>query len=192
MKNAFEHILDHALLFDEQEKKTILSKFSPKSVKQRVELVSVGEKSNVLYFILKGCVRKYCIKAGEQITIQIITDNQFALEFVGFISGERSRNTLETMEDCELLTISKNDLESLYLSVPKMNNFIRKSLEKVLISTGTLLNDFIMLSPEERYLKLLDVNPEILNRVPQHIIASSLGISATSLSRIRKRILQSK
>jgi len=122
---------------------------------------------------------------------KIITENQFAVEFISFITGNKSINTLETLEDCELLVITKEDLENLYFVVPKMNVFIRKALENVLITTGSVLNDFIMLSPEERYIKLLKNNPEILNRIPQHIIATNLGISATSLSRIRKRILKS-
>jgi len=191
MKNSFENILDGSFLFNEDEKKIIIEKFSSKIVKSKTELVSYGKKSNNLFFILKGCIRKYCVKNGEQITIQIIIENQFAVEFVSFITEEASNNTLEAMEDCELLVLSKNDLESLYQAVPKMNILMRKLLENVLINTGTLLNDFIMLSPEERYLKLIQNNPDLLNRLPQHIIASNLGISATSLSRIRKRILKS-
>jgi len=191
MTNTFEILLDSTQLFTTEEKQTILSKFFTKNVSAKKELIADGEKSDLLFFILKGCIRKYCLKDGEQITIQIITENQFAVEFISFITGNKSINTLETLEDCELLGIKKEDLEKLYFIVPKMNVFIRKALENVLITTGSLLNDFIMLSPEERYIKLIENNSEILNRIPQHIIASNLGISATSLSRIRKRILKS-
>lgn len=191
MKNGFKNLLESTLLFDKKEIEIILNKFSASSVDAKHELVSFEKKSNFLFFVLKGCIRKYCEKDGEQITIQIITENQFAIEFISFITGQTSKNTLETLETCELLVIKKNDLEELYNLVPKMNIFIRKMLEIVLLNTGSMLNDFIMLSPEERYLKLVENNPEILNRLPQHIIASNLGISATSLSRIRKRILKS-
>lgn len=188
MQKRFEDFLDNFISFTEKEKALIIQKFSKKNVKAKTELVSFGKKSNNLFFIIKGCIRKYCLKDGEKITIQLITENQFALEFVSFITGETSKNTIETLEDCELLCLTKDHLEILYKEVPKMNILIRKVLEQVLLNTGNLLNDFIILTPEERYIKLIQNNPEILKRIPQHIIASNLGISATSLSRIRKRI----
>lgn len=188
MEKRFDYFLDNFISFTDKEKDLIIQAFSKTNVKSKTELISLGKKSNTLFFILKGCIRKYCLKDGQQITIQIMTENQFAVEFVSFITEEVSRNTLETLEDCELLCLTKENLESLYSTVPKMNVLIRKVLEQVLLNTGNLLNDFIILSPEERYVKLIQNNPEILNRIPQHIIASNLGISATSLSRIRKRI----
>jgi DNA-binding MarR family transcriptional regulator len=69
-----------------------------------------------------------------------------------------------------------------------MNEFVRKILEQTLIQFQQSLTSFILDNPEERYIKLISKNPEILQRVPQHMLATYLGITATSLSRIRKRI----
>jgi len=174
MNSMFDFFLDSFVDFTDDEKSLIKEKFYSKKIKAKTAIVSEGQRSSNAYFILSGCIRKFCLKDGEEITIQIITEHQFALEFVSFITGEASNNTLETMEDCDVLVIEKGDLEELYETVPKMNIMIRKSLEMVLLKTGTLLNDFIMLSPEERYIKLLQNNPDLLNRLPQHIIASNL------------------
>ncbi len=86
--------------------------------------------------------------------------------------------------------LKKNDLDRLYQEIPLMNEFVRKILEGTLIQFQQALVSFILDKPEERYTKLLSQNPEILQRVPQHMLATYLGITATSLSRIRKRILE--
>lgn len=175
--------------FSQAEKNMINSKFSTLAITAKSTLVNIGQRTDKLYFIIKGCVRKYCLKDGNPVTLLIATEGEFVVEFVSFMNHSQSENVLEAIEDCELLFITKEDLEMLYHEIPKMNLVMRKVLEQVIYKTHLLLNSFIKLSPEERYLELLENKPEILNRVPQHILASYLGISATSLSRIRKRIL---
>ena len=88
-----------------------------------------------------------------------------------------------------MLILKKTDLDRFYKEIPLMNEFIRKVLEQTLIQFQQTLTSFILDNPEERYTKLLIQHPEILQRVPQHMIATYLGITATSLSRIRKRIV---
>jgi hypothetical protein len=83
----------------------------------------------------------------------------------------------------------KNGLERLYELIPKINVFIRKLLEERFVNAQKVVTSYILLNPEERYFNMFKANPEILNRVPQHTLASYLGITPVSLSRIRKRIL---
>lgn len=190
MKNSFFNTLFSRVEFTDSEISTIESKFTFRMFPSKTELVPFNKKTDELYFITKGCIRKYCIKDGLEITILIATEGQFAVEYVSFMTGNYSQNTLQTLEDCEVLVLKKKDLEELYHSIPKMNELMRKVLESVLIDTQTMLNEFIMYSPEERYINLLENKPQLFDRVPQFIIASYLGISATSLSRIRKRIIK--
>ena len=159
-----------------------------KTIPAKTQLVPYNKKTDELFIIEKGCIRKYCIKDGQEITIFITVEGQFAVEYVSFMSGSYSQNILETIEECEVFVLKKKDLDELYLSIPKLNEAIRKILENILLDTQTMLNEFIMLSPEDRYINFLKKKPHLLNRIPQYIIASYLGISATSLSRIRKRI----
>lgn len=185
---GFSNFLDKMVSFSTAEKELVLSKFGFAKFSTNYQLVPFGSKTEDLHFIVKGCIRKYCVRDGEEVTILLATEGQFAVEYTSFQTGKTSTNVLECLESCELLTIRKPDLEQLYLQLPKMNRLIRKVLEWVLLDTQLMLNNFIMLNPEQRYLNLLNTRPEILNRVSQHIIASYLGISPTSLSRIRKRI----
>ena len=190
MEQTFAQFLDRLAILNEEEKSLIEGKFVAEDVPAKYALVSLNQPTDTLYFVLRGYVRKYCFKDGNPYTLQLIAPYQFAVEYIGFMTGERSENILETVEPCQLLAIKKHDLEGLYRQVPVMNTVMRKVLEKVILKTHQLLNDFIRLSPEERYLKLLQNDPALFDRLPQYVIASYLGISATSLSRIRKRVSQ--
>ena len=186
LSTFFDNITD----FTPAEKAIIADCFTEKTYPAKHQLVEFEAKTDTLYLLKKGCIRKYCYKDGLPWTLLIATENQFVLEYVSFMSGERSNNILETVEDCTVLEIKRTDLEHLYQAVPKMNEAMRKALQNAIYQVHMLLNDFIMLSPEERYTRLVATNPALMQRVPQHILASYLGVSATSLSRIRKRITE--
>lgn len=188
MENYFVRQLIFFTDFTDNEIQTIKSLLIRKIIPAKTQIVPYNRKTDELFFIEKGCIRKYCIKDGQEITIFISIEGQFAVEYVSFMSGTYSQNILETIEECEVFILKKKDLEELYLTIPKFNQAMRKILEKILLETHTMLNDFIILSPEDRYIKFLKNKSYLLNRIPQYIIASYLGISATSLSRIRKRI----
>lgn len=189
IKELFSYT-DRYVNFTDEDKKSIASAFTFKKVKAKSELVSYDKRTDELFFLVKGCVRKYYVKDGEQLTIYIMTENNFIAAFDSFMTGSKSTETIECLEPCEVLIINKKDLENLYQQIPLMNEFIRKILEQTLIQFQQSLTSFIKDKPEERYEKLLRDNPVILQRVPQHMLATYLGITATSLSRIRKRILE--
>ncbi len=176
--------------FTQADKELLASALTFRQVKTKTELVSYNKRTDELFFLLKGCHRKYYVKDGEQITIYITAENSFIGAFDSFITGTPSEETIETLEPTELLVLKRKDLTRLYKEIPLMNEFVRKILEQTLIQFQQALTSFILDSPEERYTKLLSQNPEILQRVPQHMLATYLGITATSLSRIRKRILE--
>jgi len=188
MESNFAKSISRLTDFSDSEIQVIESLLTKKTILAKTQLVPYNSKTDEIFIIEKGCIRKYSIKDGQEITIFIVVEGQFAVEYVSFMSGGHSQNILETIEDCEVLVLKKKDLETLYFSVPKMNEVMRKILENVLLETQTMLNEFIMFSPEQRYINLLKKKSYLLNRIPQHIIASYLGISATSLSRIRKRV----
>jgi len=190
MTEQFFTYTDKFVSFTQADKELLTSALTFRQVKTKTELVSYEKRTDELFFLLKGCLRKYYVKDGEQITIYITTENSFIGAFDSFNTGMPSKETIETLEPAELLVLNKKDLLRLYKEIPLMNEFVRKSLEQTLIQFQQALTSFILDSPEERYAKLLSQNPEILQRVPQHMLATYLGITATSLSRIRKRIVE--
>jgi CRP-like cAMP-binding protein len=190
MTEHFFNYTDRFVKFTEADKELLALALTFKKVEAKTELVVFDKPSDELFFILKGCVRKYYVKDGEQITTNIVTENNFVGAFTSLITGSKSIETIECLEPLEILILSKRDLDRFYQEIPLMNEFIRKILEQTLIQFQRALTSFILDNPEERYEKLLSENPEILKRVPQHMLATYLGITATSLSRIRKRIFE--
>ncbi len=112
----------------------------------------------------------------------------FAGAYDSFISRKPSKLSIETLEDCQVLTLSYKSLQELYDVFPKMNVFFRKSIEERFVVLHDLFTSYLLNSPEERYIHLLKERHELLTRVPQHQIASFIGVTPVSLSRIRNRV----
>lgn len=175
--------------FSPQEKQVIESAFSFRQVPRRFKLIAEGKIARELYFINKGLLRLYYTKDGEEITAFLFREGLFAGSYDSFLRRAPSIQTLETLEDADLLVISYDDLHRLYDLFPKMNTLARKVAEQRFINAQSVLSSYILDSPEERYQKFVAQHSDLLLRVPHHMIASYLGITPVSLSRIRKRLM---
>ncbi len=192
MYPAFRQLLSQIVPFTEKELDMVESQFVFRQVPKKYKLVEEGKIANELYFVLKGLIRLYYTKDGEEITGFIFKENLFGSSYDSFLRQTPSIQTLETLEDSEILVITKEKMEMLYETVPKVNVLTRKVAEQRFINSQMILSSFILDSPEERYRKFEMQNKDLLQRVPQHIIASYLGITHVSLSRIRKRLKDEK
>jgi len=190
MFKAFYEFTDRIISFTASEKAALENAFTIRQVPRKYQLSKEGEIADELFFILKGLIRLYYRKDGEEITGFIFKENLFASSYDSFLRQVPGIQTLETLEPCDLLVISRNDLEELYEQIPKMQILARKVAEQRFIHAQMMLSSFILDTPEERYVKFLEQQGELLLRVPHHVIASLLGITPVSLSRIRKRTLQ--
>lgn len=166
----------------------VLKHFETKSIKKKTNILGAGTTAKEVYFILNGCIRLFYEKDGEDISAYFFTEKMFAGAYDSFISQKPSRHSIETLEDCQVLAISYKALQELFFEFPKMNEFVRKVLEERFVSLHELFTSQILDSPEERYLNLLKERPDIIQRIPQHQIATFLGITPVSLSRIRNRV----
>ena len=153
----------------------------------KMPLLKEGEISQKMFLIKKGCVRVWFNNNGKDITTQFFFEGQMATSLESFIYNESSLFTIETIEVCEIAIINKNDFEKLIENDPAFKNwFYQTALMKVIAHSKRLLS-FIKNKPHDRYLELINQQPDIIKRVPQHFIASYLGITPVSLSRIRNR-----
>lgn len=159
-----------------------------RSVPKKFNLVRVGDISHEAYFINKGAARLYFEKEGEEVSANFMFENNFIASLESFLLQTPSRQAIDTLEECELLVMSKQRLDELTLAYPKFHIFSKAIAEMAFIMLQRRASSFILDSPEERYMNMLKQRPEILERVPQHMIASYLGVTPVSLSRIRKRI----
>jgi len=188
--DALHNMVNQFVDLNDEERTVFENAFEFRKVPKNTTLIRHGQVSFELYFINKGLLRLYYDKDGELITAYIFRENHFASSYDSFLQGTPSIQVLESLEDSELLVLSKARLEDLYQRIPKINVFTRKVAEQRFINAQQILSSFLLDSPEVRYRKFASTNKDLLLRVPQHIIASYLGITPVSMSRIRKRLLE--
>ena len=174
---------------NEEEIKAIAESINVRSVKKGTILLNEGSISKECYSVLKGLVRQYYIKDGEEKTTAFFTEGQAVASFSSYINQTPSKHYLVCVEDCSLTVGSKEKEKQMIAKFPKLESIIRSEMEKNAGLAQEEMATFITSSPEERYINLIKNRSELLNRVPQHQIASFLGIKPESLSRLRKRIV---
>jgi CRP-like cAMP-binding protein len=150
-------------------------------------LVKEGTLAKKLFYIEKGCCRAWFNNDGRDITYQFLFEGNFASSFETLISNEASWYSVETLEPAILYSVSIEDFRKRIEQHLHIKAFYHHYVEKRLLFYQKLFVAHIKDSPEQRYRELLAQHPQIVMRVPQHYIASFLGITSVSLSRIRNR-----
>jgi CRP-like cAMP-binding protein len=167
----------------------VMESFKAKTIKKKKDLLRYGDKCKELAFVTKGALRTFSIdEKGVEHVIQIAIENNWISDLYSFVTSTASEFTIEAIEDTEVLIISTETLDKIYLTVPIMERFFRKLFERGLIAATQRINSTVSESAEVRYRKLMQNSPQILQRIPLVYIASYLGITPESLSRIRKNI----
>lgn len=189
MFTSFHKVVSQFVDLSNKEKEILESAFAYREIPKKFILTKQGEVATELYFVNKGLIRLYYTKNNEEITGFIFKENLFASSYDSFLRQTPGIQTLESLEPCELLVLSKDKLDELYLTLPKMNILTRKVAEQRFINSQQILSSFLLESPEERYKRFIQQHKDLIQRVPLNIIASFLGITPVSLSRIRKRML---
>jgi len=168
-------------------KSTIVKNSHIAQVKKKTVLLSAGESSNAIYFIVSGAARVYYLdKDGKQTNTWFLFENELLISVYGFFTGQPSFEYIETMEDTTLVVVKKEKLDEIYRKFMEFNLIGRKLTEYYYIRNELQTNELRMLSAKERYENLLKRNPQLFQRVSLGHIASYLGISQETLSRIRK------
>lgn len=142
-----------------------------------------------LAYIRKGLIRAYMLQEnGDEVTLLLRWENQFMASHDNIILQQPSRFIYQAMEDTTLLEIDYDQAQDLLDRNPKLSALRSKFVMDMLAESMLRVESFILLSPEERYRQLIKEKPNIVNRVPDKYLATLLGITPVSLSRIRKRI----
>ena len=151
-------------------------------------LVREGQVAVDSYFVMEGCIRQYSIVDGEEKTTNFFTEGQPVTAYEGTYKRKASKFYLSCLEDTIVTIGSPEDEAAFFQKFPRLEPASRMAVEEELGKSQGMLSSYILSSPEERYLNLLKTRPDLLDRVPQYQLASYLGITPESLSRIRKRI----
>lgn len=189
MQNKLFDFISKYITLTEEEKNALLSLKLFRSVKKGTILLREGQYSNESYFVLQGCIRSYYLIDGEEKTTAFYTEMD-ALTPHGVVNNTASEYFLSCVED-SIITVSNTDMEAdINTKFPKFEIMCRKLAEELLAKNQIDFDEFKTSSPEQRYLNLLQKRPDLIQRVPQHQLASYLGIKPQSLSRLRARILE--
>jgi len=187
----FWKFTDQFVSFSDDEKEHIKKQVTFRNVPKNTILVDLEQTAKEVFFINKGCLRFYYLTdEGNEITGFIFTENMFAGSHESFFSQVPSTQVLETLEDSALIVFSYEKLHQLYNEVPKMNTLVRKLLEQRMTHAQKVIASLIINKPQDRYTTYQKLHPSLENRIPQHILASFMGITPVSLSRIRSRKLK--
>jgi CRP-like cAMP-binding protein len=188
----FTHVNDKVELSPE-EKETIRTFFSPKKLRKKQYLLQEGDVCRALAFVEKGLLRSYNVdEKGSEHMIQFAWEGWWIADTYSFLSGEPSAYNIDAIEDGELLLISLEHFEEMMIKVPKMERYFRILFQNNIISKERRLLSSISYSAEEKFKKLSETNPQLIQRIPQNLIASYLGITPETLSRIRKNLANKK
>ena len=191
MENILFDFISKYISLSEDEKNALLSLGLFHSVKKGTVLLKEGQKTQDSFFVLKGCIRVYYIIDGEEKTTAFYTEMDVLTPHC-VINKAPSEYFISCVED-SILTVSNSDMgEEMNSKFPKFDIMCRMLSEELLAKQRIDFDEFKTTSPEQRYLNLLQKRPDLIQRVPQHQIASYLGIKPQSLSRLRARILEKK
>lgn len=175
----------------ESELELIEKSFTPKKVRKNQYFLQAGDICMHFAFIVKGAMRQYTIddKGAEHI-VQLAIENWWVGDRESWVMSTPSIYNIHAWEDTEMLTLTRADCLKLVREFPAFEEMVRAMDERSFIATQKRITSSISFSAEKRYVDLMNRYPDFLRRFPQHIIASYLGITKETLSRVRKQALQ--
>ena len=174
-----------------QEIKSIEDSFTKVIFKKGAIVLRNNEDVKYQYYVLSGCLRAFFIdEKGKEHTVQFAVNDWWISDYIGYFSETKSVLTIECIEESVLLRVSKKNIEDTYNQLPKIERFFRKKMERSFVSFQKRILANLSQSAKERYQNFIKTYPNIEQHVKNYHIASFLGITTESLSRIRKEIMQ--
>ena len=188
MKEQLANYIKSIITVTEEELVVILSYFKSSTAEKNELLVVHGQTNQRSFFVGSGCLRIYFItEDGQEATRYLAFENNFAIALCSFISNEPSLEFIQALEPTELLYISSSDFYYLLEVIPAWEKFYRYYLEKAYVNNTNRLMSFLTLDATERYKQLMSINPQIIQRLSNRIVATYLNISQETLSRLKSK-----
>jgi len=165
--------------------------FVLRKLRKKQFLLNEGEVCRYIGFVNSGCLREYTIdNKGNEHIIQFAIEDWWVSDLNSFLSGEPAEYNIDALQDSEILLLEKSARDKLLDECPKMERFFRILIESNHVANHRRITDSLSTSAEEKYLKFIKTYPKLFELVSQNQIASYLGITPQSLSRIRKELSQ--
>ncbi|PKB17806.1 Crp/Fnr family transcriptional regulator [Flavobacterium sp. 5] len=188
----FDH-LKNKFPIDSHKWESYIKSFHKLEVPAKTVLLNEGKVSDRMFFIEKGCIRCWFNKDGKDLTLQFFFEGGMVGSIESFRKRIPSPITIETIEPSVLWYADKKDIDSILNELIEIPEIREKFIDSIFERTFDYIKHFVSFikdSPEQRYQNILKENPQIIKRIPQHYIASYLGISSVHLSRIKNKLLK--
>ncbi len=190
MQQKLIEVIAKKVLLTDADKELCLKYFEPVTIAKNAVLEHQDKIPQYLYFVSAGFMRLfYADDNGAEATTYFGTPGDFIASFLSFINGTKAKESVACITDCEILRILKSDLAALISESDNFKQFSLIIFEQAIGAAEKRANDLATLNAEQRYRKLMEQQPEILQYVPIQYIASFLGIKPESLSRIRRQMI---
>lgn len=187
MFEIFLQYLTDKVQLSEQEIQLIESVSKPKKLRKKQFLSQEGEIWHYNAFICRGLVKTFSIaENGTEHIINFAPENYWTGDRESLLNGTPSRLNIDAIEPTELILIEKTDFEKICAEIPQLNQLVNQIIQKSFIVSQNRILANISYSAEEKYNNFLEKYPNIVNRIPQHMIASYIGITPETLTRLRK------
>lgn len=193
MYELFFHKFNEKVNLSKEEEEVIKQYLTPKKLRKKQYLLQEGDVCKHIAFVEKGALKAYVVDdAGAESIIQFALEGWVISDLYSFLTGEPATYNIDALENAELVLISKSAHEELLKKIPKYETYIRLQITGAYIALQKRLTSIISLPLEERYKNFLALYPNIAQRVPQHMIASYMGLTPETLSRVRSRMASRK
>lgn len=181
--------VDETIQVSDEEFELAKTLFIPKKLRRKRFLLQEGDPCKYTIFVEKGLLRSFTIdEKGNEHILQFALEGWWTADLFSFLTSEPSDFNIEALEDSELLLITKPSWDKLLNEIPAFERYFRILIQNNLIATQRRLMRTFSETAEEKYQNLLIDFPDIIQRVPQHMIASYIGITRETLSRIRSQL----
>lgn len=192
MKNKLIHYFSKITPLSADEIQLLTDTMVIKQVKKDSFLLKEGQLNKDTFFILDGLVREYKVIEGEEISTHFFSEEQWIISLTSFTEETPSTHNLICMEDTTVVIGNETKAQELFKQYPRFETVSRMVMESVFSEQQKTMSTYLTDSPEQRYLRLFETKPDLIQRVPQYQLASYIGVKPESLSRIRKRISRNK
>lgn len=185
----FINLFQQTFGLNNEEFELLLSNFYSKTISKKIFYLRAGQFCNAKAYLNKGCFRNFVVdEKGHERILFFAFEDWWVGDFESYYSGKPGTNYVQALEDSELLIIPKEKFELMEKKIPKLNQWYVIKMLPAANAAKKKLEEIKILTPEERYVTLIEKQPEIFQRVPLQYIAAYLNIEPQSLSRMRKRL----
>jgi|TARA_B110000914_G_scaffold190966_1_gene177182 CRP-like cAMP-binding protein len=188
----FSNYISQFVLFPGKDKKILNKLCTTKNISKNKILIGQGDIAKEAYFLQKGMMVMVYEKKGRQYIRDFVFDNTPTVAFPSFFNNKPARYSIKTLTKCTLEVLSKRNYIEACIKIPRMKSIALTGTNHGHMALEKRFEAVLTLTPEERYIDLLQNNREMVKKIPVGLIASYLGISIQSLSRIRRRLTDKK